>query len=91
VAVTAARVTVSTTAVALIPAEADTASGTTVTLQNQDATNTVSLGPSGVTAGNGYRLQTGAVLTLKVPAGEQIFAIRDGAADVVVSVLRLGV
>lgn len=87
-AVTAARVTVSNSAVAL-----NTASngGQRLTVQNQDGTNTVSLGPSGVTAANGYRLNVNEARVFELLPYEILFAIRDGAADVVVSVLRQGV
>lgn len=86
-AFTSQRVTVSTSAIALNTA---TSGGQTLTLTNQDATNTVSLGPSGVTAGAGYRLGTNATVQIKLQPGEVVFAIRDGAADVIVSVLRQG-
>ena len=90
-AVTAQRITVSTTAVALVSAETDVVAGSTLVLRNGDATNSVSLGPSNVTAGAGYGLAPGAVVTVELAPGEQIYAIRDAAADVVVHVLRLGV
>jgi hypothetical protein len=60
-------------------------------VRNSDATNSVSLGPSGVTAGTGYGLAAGAVVTIDVSSGEQVYAIRDGGANVVIHVLRLGV
>ncbi len=65
-----------------------TPAGTTLVVRNNDATNTVSLGGSGVAAGAGFLLAVGATVNIPLNAGEQVFAIRDGAADVVVSVIR---
>jgi hypothetical protein len=95
-AVTSAQVTVSTTAVALNPAETDTVGGTVLWVRNTDATaaNGVALGGSGVTAGTGYRVPGATAGTtvgpIELSTGEQLYAIRTGAADVVVDVLRLG-
>ncbi len=67
-----------------------TPAGTTLVVRNNDATNTASLGAAGVTAGAGFQLAVGATVTIPLAAGEQLFAIRDGAADVVLSVIRTG-
>jgi hypothetical protein len=40
-----------------------------------------------VTAGNGYFLPAGATVQLQLNAGDQVFAVRSGAADAVLSVL----
>lgn len=89
-AITATRVTVSTTAVALNPAEADTVAGVKLVLKNTSA-NAADLGPSGVTAGAGFDLAAGATVgPLELSAGEQLFAIRSAAADATIAVLRLG-
>jgi hypothetical protein len=90
-AITAARVTVSTTAVALNVAETDVVSGATLIIRNIDATDTADLGPSGVTAGTGFRLAPGETVTVPLAAGDQLFAIRSAAADVDLTVLRIGV
>jgi hypothetical protein len=83
-AVTAARVTVSTTAVALNTAST---AGQTLVLKNTSA-NAADLGPSGVTATNGFDLAAGAVVTVEVDAGDVLFAIRSAAADATIAVLR---
>lgn len=84
-AVSAARVTVSTSAVALNSA---TGGGSRLIVRNTDATNGVDIGASNVTAGTGYRLLAGQTLTLELLGGEQFYAIRSAAADVVCDVLR---
>jgi hypothetical protein len=89
-AITAARVTVSTSAVALNAAEADTVSGSTLTLKNTSA-NAADLGPAGVTAGAGFDLAAGATLTVVLPPGELLYAIRSAASDATIAVLRVGV
>jgi len=90
VAVSAAQIVVSTSAVALNPAEADTTSGTQLIIRNTHATDALVLGPSGVAAGTGFGLAAGGVVVLDVPYGEQVFAIRGAAADITAHVLRLG-
>ena len=85
-AISAARVTVSTTAVALNTA--NNTSGSTMIVKNTDATNGVDLGPAGVTAGAGFSLTLGQTVTVQLSPGDVLFAIRSAAADVVLSVLR---
>jgi hypothetical protein len=90
VALTSERVTVSATAVAL-NTEVGAVSGTRLLIKNRHATDSVDLGGSGVTAGAGYELKPAdPPLELFLPHGEQIYAIRSAAADVVVHVIRLG-
>ena len=89
-AITAQRVTVSTVAVALSAVETDGVSGSVLLLKNTSA-NAADLGPAGVTAGAGFDLAAGASLTVELPFGEQLFAIRSAAADATVAVLRVGV
>jgi hypothetical protein len=90
-AVTAQRITVSTSAVAISPAEADVVGGCKLLVKNTSA-NAADLGPSGVTAGAGYDLAAGASVVIELGPGEgQVFAIRLAAADAVLSVLRVGV
>lgn len=89
-AITTARVTVSTSAVALNVAEADTVSGATLILKNTSA-NAADLGPSGVTAAAGFDLAAGATLAVTLPPGEILYAIRSAAADATIAVLRIGV
>lgn len=89
-AVTATRVTVSTSAVALTAAETDTVAGLVLFLKNTSA-NAADLGPAGVTAGTGFDLAAGATIgPFELPAGEQLFAIRSAAADATIAVLRFG-
>lgn len=88
-AVSAAQVTVSSTAVAL-NTDSGTVSGGRLLIKNTHATDDLVLGGSDVTAGTGFELTPGAILDLRVPAGEQVFAIRGGAADITAHVLRLG-
>ena len=92
-AVSAQRITVSTTAVAL-NTDADTVGGTTLVIKNMDATatNAVDLGPSTVAAGGGFEVAGGAMITLELGIGDQVYAIRGtgAAADPVLSVLRIG-
>jgi hypothetical protein len=88
VAVTAQRVTVSTTAAAL-NTDSDTRGGTTLVIKNTSA-NAADLGPSTVTASTGFDLAAGATLTVELGPGEQLFAIRSAAADATLAVLRIG-
>lgn len=89
-AITATRITVSTSAVELTVSETDVVSGSTYVIKNTSA-NAADLGPSGVTAGAGFDLAAGATLTLTLPPGERIFAIRSAAADAIISIIRIGV
>lgn len=84
-AVSHARVTVSTAAVALNAADAG---GRTLTVKNLDATNAADLGTSAVTAGTGFPLAAGATVQVELEGDEVLFAIRSAAADVVLAVLR---
>jgi hypothetical protein len=86
-AVTASRVTVSSTAVAL---NAIGTGGNSLRITNTDATatNTVDLGPAGVTAGAGLPLAGGATITVEVDPGDSLYAIRSTATDVVLAILR---
>lgn len=89
-AITAARVTVSTAAVPLNVAETDLVAGSVLYLKNTSA-NAADLGPAGVAAGAGADLAAGASMTIQLPPGEILFAIRTAAADATISVLRIGV
>lgn len=90
-AATSAQVTVSLTPVALNAAETDTVGGTVLFVRNTDTTNGAALGGSAVAAGTGFRVGVGVTVgPLVLPAGELLYAIRTGAADVVLDVLRLG-
>lgn len=88
-AVTAERVTVSTTAVALNGTDTGV-SGTVVTVKNTHATDALVLGASDVTASTGFSLAAGATLTVELSAGEQLYGIRGAAADITAHVLRSG-
>lgn len=83
-AVSAARVTVSTTAVALNTAST---AGQTLVLKNTSA-NAADLGASTVAAGAGFDLAASATVTVELAAGDVLFAIRSAAADATIAVLR---
>lgn len=84
-AITAARVTASTSAVALN--SADALAPTKLFVTNTSA-NAADLGPAGVTAGAGYSLAASASLYIDIDPGDVLFAIRSGGSDAVISVLR---
>jgi hypothetical protein len=84
-AVSAARVTVSTTAVAL---NTNDTGGSRLLIKNTDVTNAVDLGTSTVTAGTGFPLAAGVTVELDVDPGEVVSAIRSAGADVVLAVFR---
>ena len=83
-AVTSARVTVSTTAVALNTTDVG---GNVLILKNTSA-NAADLGPSTVAAGAGFDLAAGATVTVELDAGDVLYAIRTAAADATIAVLR---
>lgn len=84
-AVSAARVTASTSAVALNPANGG---GRTLTVKNLHATDAADLGASTVTAGAGFPLAAGVTVQVQLEADEVLYAIRSAAADVSLAVLR---
>jgi hypothetical protein len=88
-AVSAERVTVSTTAVALHPAESGI-SGGRLLIRNTHASDGLVLGASDVTGSTGFTLEAGEVLDIDYSGGERIYAIRGASADIVAHVLRLG-
>lgn len=83
-AVTAARITVSTSAVALNTAST---AGVQLTLKNTSA-NAADLGASTVAAGAGFDLASGATVTVDLGPGDVLYAIRSAAADATIAVLR---
>lgn len=83
-AVTAARVTVSTTAVAL---NTSSSGGMSLCIKNTSA-NAADLGATGVTATNGFDLAAGATVTIDLRPGDVLFAIRSAAADATLAILR---
>jgi len=83
-AVSAQRITVSTSAVALNTAGV---AGQTLTLKNTSA-NAADLGASTVAATTGFDLAAGATVSVVLAAGEVLFAIRSAAADATIAVLR---
>ena len=85
-AVTAGRVAVSSTAVALNTASTD---GGRLILKNvSEPAADVDLGPVGVTAGAGFSLLDGETVTIQVDPGEVVYAIRSAAVDASIAVLR---
>jgi hypothetical protein len=83
--VTAQRITVSTTAVALNAADEQ---GGLLMLKNVSA-NAADLGPAGVTAGTGYDLAAAQLVTIQLDAGDILYAIRSAASDAIIAVLRV--
>ncbi|MDG4796207.1 hypothetical protein [Micromonospora sp. WMMD1082] len=88
-AVSAAQVVVSSSAVAL-NVDTGTVSGGRLVVKNTHATDALVLGDASVTAGAGFALAAGQTLDLKLSAGEQVYAIRGASADITAHVLRLG-
>lgn len=86
-AVTAERVVVSTTAVALNTAGS---AGGNVTVKNTHATDALVLGDSAVTASTGFSLAAGITVTVPLVAREVLYGIRGAAADITAHVLRTG-
>lgn len=70
------RQTVGAAAAIIVPA------GMRGILRNQDGANSVDLGGSGVTAGNGFELKFGQTVEIVARMGEDVYAIRSIAADV---------
>lgn len=90
-AISAVRVTVTNTPVALNAVETDTVSGSKMWIKNTSA-NACDLGPSGITALGGFDLAAGATIgPIVLSAGELLYAIRSGASDATVSIFRTGV
>jgi hypothetical protein len=85
-AVSAERVTVSTTAVALQPAESGVAGGR-LFVKNAGAEDLV-LGAADVTTSSGFALAAGGTLEIPYSYGERIYAVC--ATSVTAHVLRLG-
>lgn len=83
-AVSTARVTVSTVAVALNAADEQ---GALMTIKNTSA-NAADLGPATVAAGAGFDLAAGATLTIQLDPGDILYAIRSAASDATIAVLR---
>jgi hypothetical protein len=91
-AISAERITVSTVALALNPAETDSVSGGRGIVRNTNtaAADTLSLGDSSVAAATGYLLAGGSSIELQLGSGDRLFGVRATTADVVVHVLRVG-
>jgi hypothetical protein len=85
-ALSAARVTASTSAVALNTAHPTKPVKLFVT---NTSANAADLGAAGVTAGTGFSLPANASASIELDPGDVLFAIRSGGADAVISVLRV--
>ncbi len=83
-AVSAQRITVSTSAVALNTASQD---GTVLVLKNTSA-NAADLGASTVAATTGFDLAASATVTVWLKPGDILYAIRSAAADATIAVVR---
>lgn len=81
-AITATRVSVGSTAVALNTA---TATAGTLTVRNGSwlGPDTVVLGPSDVTASTGYELRSGETVSIPLKANDVLYAIGGGGAGAV--------
>ena len=89
--IVATRVTVDDTSGGTAIHTGDTGvSGTRLVVTNRHATNTCSLGPSGLTLAGGYELKAGETVSLMLPRGDELFAIADAAADAILHVLKTG-
>jgi hypothetical protein len=84
-AVSAQRITALTSAVALNSASGG---GERLYITNTSA-NAADLGPSTVTAGAGFALAGNASVAVELDARDVLFAIRSGASDATLAVLRL--
>jgi nitrous oxide reductase len=76
-AVSTRRVTVTTTAVAL-----NTASTSGLCLRIKNGAAIVALGPSTVTAANGYEVAVAAEVTVELDPGDVLFAVSGSTSDV---------
>ncbi|MEU4590003.1 hypothetical protein [Micromonospora aurantiaca (nom. illeg.)] len=88
-AVSAAQVVVSSTATAL-NTDTGPVSGGRLIVKNTHATDALVLGDASVAAGTGFALAAGLTLEIRLSAGEQVYAIRGGSADITAHVLRVG-
>ena len=90
-AAAASRITVDDTAGGTPLATGDLGpSGARVVVTNRDATNSVDLGPTGLTSGAGYELKAGETVELVLAAGDELYAIAASAATAIVHVLKTG-
>lgn len=89
-AVSAASVTVATTATVLTSAESDDRAGFSVLVKVPAEGATVYLGGSGVTTGAGYPLAEGEAMAFDLSPGESLFGIVASGTQAV-NVLRSGV
>lgn len=87
--VAASRVTVGDAATGLHTGDAGP-SGTRLTVTNREATNSVALGPSGVTFAGGYELKAGETLQLALPAGDELYAVAGATLSARIDVLKTG-
>ena len=83
-AVSAQRMTVSTTAVALNTAGP---AGQTMLIKNTSA-NAADLGAAGVTAGTGFDLAAGATVEVSLRPQDILYGIRSAAADATLAIVR---
>lgn len=90
-AVSAARVTVGTSATALTSGDPGQQVGSGIAFRNMDATATVFIGGPGVTAAAGYPLEAGEELSLDLENTKDLPYAITASGSVVVAVLRAGV
>ncbi len=65
-------------------------SGAKMVIKNSDSTDTVALGPPGVTWASGFLLATEATINIDLAAGDILHGICDAAKSVVVHILKAG-
>jgi hypothetical protein len=65
----------------LTPAASDAVASGRIAIKNTHATDALVLGPSNVTAADGFALTAGATIELDLADGDLVFGIRGAAAD----------
>ncbi len=90
-AVVGSRTTVdSTSGGTVLPTGSAGVSGAKMVIKNSDSTDTVALGPPGVTWATGFLLATSATINIDLAAGDILHGICDTAKSVVVHILKAG-
>lgn len=86
--ITAASITVSSTAVKLVGSGAVVAAGQSVKIKNTHATDKLIIGGSNVAANNGFGIDGGQIFDLgNLEPGDVVYAIRGGSNNIDAQVL----
>ena len=88
-ALSAARVSVTTSATVLNAADTDGMQGQALLVRNKHASLSVDLGPAAVASGAGFELAAGEAVNVDLSTGELLYAIAP-SSTVTVHVLRAG-